>query len=409
MHVFLGQRHNLKILHVIANLAPRYGGPVKVCLEVCEQLAKRGNQVSIFTTNLDFPAGVIDVSIHKRVQKSGVDIQYFPVQFRPWVYSHGLGKKLRIRLKTFDIVHIHGLYRYPQTIAAHYARKYAVPYIVCPHGSLDPFLYNNSRNPYVKRLYEHLIEFRNLNRASAIHFTAEEERRLTRFLDLKADTVIIPNGIFPDRYRTLPPKGSFRKKYGLYGKRIVLHFGRLNFKKGLDLLVKAFSMITGRCDDCVLVIAGPDNEGYSAVVKQWIREEGIEDQVLFPGMLYGVEVLETLVDADIFALPSYTENFGIAVVEAMACGLPVIISDKVNIWREVAESGAGKVAPCFAERFAEIMLELLDNPEAARQMGEKGKALVKERYQWSKVAAAMEEAYRSIISLTSVSCTAGKS
>ena len=393
----------MKILHVIANLAPRYGGPVKVCLELCEQLTKRGNHVSIFTTNLDFPEGLIDVSIHKRVQKSGVEIQYFPVQFRPWVYSHGLGKELRIRLKTFDIVHIHGLYRYPQAIAAHYARKYVVPYVVCPHGSLDPFLYNNRRNRYVKRIYERLIEFRNLNRASAIHFTTEEERQLTGFLDMKADAVIIPNGIFPDRYKTLPPKGSFRKKHGFYDERIILHLGRINFKKGLDLLVKAFSRVAGRCDDCVLVIAGPDNEGYSAMVRQWIREEGIEERVLFPGMLHGVEVLEALVDADVFALPSYTENFGIGVVEAMACGVPVAISDKVNIWREVAESGAGKVAPCDADRFMGIMLELLDNPEAARQIGKKGKTLVKERYQWSKVAVAMEHAYRSIISFASVS------
>lgn len=374
-----------------------------MCLELCEQLAKRGNQVSIFTTNLDFPARVIDVSIHKKVQISGVEIQYFPVQFRPWVYSHGLGKELRLRLKTFDIVHIHGLYRYPQTIAAHYARKHAVPYIVRPHGSLDPFLYSNRRNRCVKRIYECLIEFRNLNRASAIHFTTKEERRLARFLDLKADAVIIPNGIFPDRYMVLPLRGSFREKHGLDGKRIILHLGRINFKKGLDLLVKSFSMIAERCNDCVLVIAGPDNEGYSDVVKQWIREEGIEDRVLFPGMLYGVEVLEAFVDSDVFALPSYTENFGIAVVEAMACGVPVAISDKVNIWREVAENGAGKVASCDADRFADIMLELLDNPEAARQMGDKGKALVKERYQWSKVAAAMEDAYRSIISSASVS------
>ena len=171
----------------------------------------------------------------------------------------------------------------------------------------------------------------------------------------------------------------------------------------MDLLAKAFSRVAGRCDDCVLVIAGPDNEGYSAMVKQWIKEEGIKERVLFPGMLHGVEVLDALVDADVFALPSYTENFGIAVVEAMACGVPVAISDKVNIWREVAESGAGKVAPCDADRFADIMLELLDNTEEARQMGKKGKTLVKERYQWSKVAASMEDAYRSIISSASVS------
>lgn len=389
----------MKILHVIANLAPRYGGPVKVCLELCEQLAKRGNQVSIFTTDLDFPEGLIDVSIHKKVQKNGVEIQYFPVQFRPWVYSHGLGKALRIRLKTFDIVHIHGLYRYPQAMAAHYARKYFVLYLVCPHGSLDPFLYNNPRNRFTKRVYEYLIELRNLNRAAAIHFTAEEERKLTGFLNLTAHSVVIPNGISMAQYESLPPRGCFRNRYGLNSEKVVLHLGRINFKKGLDLLVKGFSQVARRSENCVLVIAGPDNEGYINKVNQWIREERIEDHVVFTGMLDENGVLEALVDADVFALPSYTENFGIAVVEAMACGLPVVISDRVNIWREVKNAGAGEVVPCDTAKVADALRILLDDPKLRKTMGESGRELVKAEYDWNRVTDKMIDAYEKLVSL----------
>ena len=130
----------------------------------------------------------------------------------------------------------------------------------------------------------------------------------------------------------------------------------------------------------------PNNEGFADEARVWLKEERILDRATFTGMLLGKDKLAVLRDADMFVLPSYTENFGISVVEAMACGVPVVISDKVNIWREVAGSKAGRVAPCDADRFADIILELLDNPEMARQMGENGKALVQERYQWSKVA-----------------------
>ena len=388
----------MKILHVIASLAPRYGGPVKVCRELCEQLAKKGNIVSIFTTNLNFPKGLMDVPINKKVQENGVGIQYFPVQFRPWVYSQGLGKELKCYIRYFDIVHIHGLYRYPQSIAAHYARKHAIPYIVRPHGSLDPFLYRNPRNRFIKRIYEYLIEFRNLNQASAVHFTTEEERQLTRFLDLKADSVVVPNGILMNRYNSLPQKEGFRKKYGLDRKKVVLHLGRINFKKGLDLLIKGFSQVARRHTDYVLVIAGPDNEGYSRNVKTWIREERIEDRVVFTGMLCENEVLEAFVGADVFALPSYTENFGMAVVEAMACGLPVVISDRVNIWREVKSAGAGEVIPCNADMLADALERLLDDPVLCKTMGKAGKKLTKAEYNLDRVTDKLIDVYTNFIS-----------
>ncbi|MCK4820729.1 glycosyltransferase, partial [bacterium] len=325
------------------------------------------------------------VPINQKVQENGVEIQYFPVQFRPWVYSQGLGKELKCYIRSFDIVHIHGLYRYPQSIAAHYARKYAIPYIVRPHGSLDPLLYRNPRNRLIKRIYEYLIEFRNLNQASAVHFTTEEEGQLTRFLDLKADSVVVPNGILMNRYNSFPQKEGFRKKYGLDREKVVLHLGRINFKKGLDLLIKGFSQVARRHTDYVLVIAGPDNDGYLKNVKTWIREERIENRVIFTGMLYENEVLEALVDADVFALPSYTENFGMAVVEAMACGLPVVISDRVNIWREVKSAGAGEVIPCDADRLADALERLLDDPVLCKTMGKAGKKLAKAEYSLDRV------------------------
>ena len=397
MHVFLGQRHNLKILHIIANLAPRYGGPAKACFEMARAVASLGHKVSIYTTNQDGPAE-LDMPLDKPVFRDGVEIRYFPVQHpRFWGFSLPMALALRRAIQKVDIVHIHSLYLFHDLVAGHYCRRYNVPYLICPHGSLDPFIYKRHR--LRKTFMELLFERKNIKDAAAIHFIAEEEKKLASPYICQTRGIVVPLGLDLSEYEILPERGTFRSRYPeTDGKKIVLFFGRLNFKKGLDILVRAFARVVRVRDDVHLVLAGPDNEGYGSKVQTWLKEQGVLDRATFTGMLLGKDKLAVLRDADMFVLPSYSENFGISVVEAMACGVPVVISDKVNIWREVAESGAGKVAPCDADRFADIMLELLDNPEAARQMSEKGKALVKEQYQWSSVATAMVDVYRSIVS-----------
>jgi len=387
----------MKILHVIANLAPRYGGPVKACFEMAWATASLGHKVCIYTTNQDGPFD-LNVPTDQPVFKDGVEICYFPVQHpRFWGFSVPLAQALRKTIRAYDIVHIHSLYLFHGMIAAHYCRKYNVPYLICPHGSLDPFIYKRHR--IRKSVMEILFEHKNLKCASAIHCITEEEKKLVAPYTFQTHGIVVPHGLNLSEYENLPDMGTFKSRHTeTKGKKIILFFGRLNFVKGLDVLVRAFAKVARERDDVHLVLAGPDNEAFGEKVRGWLRSEGILDRAIFTGMLLGKDKLAVLRDADMFVLPSYSENFGISVIEAMACGLPVVISDKVNIWREVAESGAGKVAPCDADRFAEIILELLDNPEMARQMGENGKALVRERFQWSSVAVAMEDAYRSIVS-----------
>ena len=388
----------MKILHVIANLAPRYGGPPKACFEMASAVAGLGHAVSIYTTNQDGPVE-LDVPVGQPVFKDGVEIRYFPIQHpRFWGFSIPLAQALRKTIRDYDIVHIHSLYLFHNMVAANYCRKYNIPYLICSHGTLDPYIYKRHR--LRKSIMEFLFERRNIRNAAAIHFITEEEKEIAAPYICGTPGIVVPLGLNLSEYENLPDRGTFRSMHPeTRDKKIVLFFGRLNFKKGLDILAQAFGRVAKKRDDVCLVLAGPDNEGFGDKVRLWLNKEGVLARAIFTGMLLGKDKLAVLQDADMFVLPSYSENFGISVVEAMACGLSVIISDKVNIWREVKESGAGKVAPCDADRFAEIILELLDNPEMARQMGEKGKALVKERYQWSKVALAMEgRVYRSIIS-----------
>jgi glycosyltransferase involved in cell wall biosynthesis len=246
---------------------------------------------------------------------------------------------------------------------------------------------------------EILFQHRAIQCANAIYFTTEGEKRLSLPCIFQTPGVVVPIGLDINEYGNLPVQGTFRSQHPeTIGKKIVLFFGRINFTKGLDILISAFSKIAKMQGNVHLIIAGPDNEGFGKKVREWLKEKEVFNRSTFTGMLLGNDKLALLRDADLFVLPSYTENFGVSVVEAMACEVPVIISDKVNIWREVVAGGAGKVVPCDPDRFAKAMSELLEDVSTTKQMGVQGKLLVKERFQWSKVAFAMEDVYRSIIS-----------
>lgn len=364
---------------------------------MCRSLANYGEDVTIFTTNFNYPCGHLNVPLYKKIKQDGYNIFYFPFYFPKYILSFGLFRELKQKIKKFDLVHIHGIYQFPQAAAAYLARQYKVPYIIRPHGSLDPFLYK--RNRIIKRVYEYLIENRNLNGATAIHFTTSDEEQLVKTLEFSAPSVVIPNGLELKKYKNLPTFGKFRNKYRLGDKKIILFFGRINFKKGLDILVRAFANLTRKEDDVLLVIAGPDNDGYKSQVELWINKENIASKVIFTGMLHEYEALCVLRDADIFALTSYTENFGIAVVEAMSCGLPVIISDQVNIWREVYEHGAGLITSCNVNEVEEAFKKLINDDRKRKEMGSAGRMLVRKKYDWDIITKKLIATYRELCSI----------
>jgi len=386
----------MKILHVIANLAPRYGGPSKACWEMARAVARLGHEVSIYTTNQDGP-GELAVPVDRPVYRDGVEIRYFPIQSpRFWGTSLPLARALRQKIPAVDLVHLHSLYLFHNLVAGYYCRRYAIPYLMRPQGTLDPYIYRRHR--WRKRLMEIWFEDNNIRRAAALHFTTAEEAELAAPFTFQTPGLVVPLGIDSSELALLPEAGRFRDRYPELGdKHIILFFGRVNFKKGLDILVRAFGVVARRREDVHLVIAGPDNEGWGDKVRTWLSEAGLLARTTFTGMLLGPEKLAVLRDAEMFVLPSYSENFGIAVIEAMAAGLPVIISDKVNIWREVQAGGAGRVIPCEAGPLAEQILELLAQPELARQMGRNGRTLVQERFQWPRIAQNLAAAYAQII------------
>lgn len=390
---------DVKILHVAQAVSRNFGGVQTVVHDLVRAQAAAGHSVDVVSTNVDAPHGVLPVVPNRFVERDGARWCHCSVEFRPLLVSWDLEKYIRKNIKCYDIAEIHGLYRFPPTYAAWQARKQGVPYVIRPHGSLDPYLYDRSSTGRLrfKRLYERWFDLPNLHAASAIHYTAEEERERAAFLRLRAPSFVVPNGLDWAQYRSLPARGALRARWGLGEAPLVLFLGRLHFKKGLDLLVPAFDALRRRVPDVQLVIAGPENDAYGEQVRGWVRERALDAAVRFVGPLHGADVVQAYVDADVFALPSYTENFGMTVVEALACRLPVVISDQVNIHAEISGAGAGLVTRCDAGEVAQALETLMADAGRRRAMGEAGRRLVQARFTWPAIVEALTAEYERVI------------
>ncbi len=274
-----------------------------------------------------------------------------------------------------------------------------VPYLIRPHGSLNPLLYKQSHYSLaLKRLYERLFEFPNLNNASAIHYTSNAELNSALFLGINSTPVVISNGIDWPPYHHLPENGAFRKQLNLdKNAPLILFLGRINFVKGLDLLIPALARIARSIPDVHLSVVGPDNDDYGRNVKKWCQNQQVENNVSFEGYVSPDIARQAYVDADVFVLPSYTENFGMTVVEAMACGCPVVISDRVNIWRDVHDAGAGLVVGLNSDQLAEAIVKLLKDKDAATAMGQRGRHTAKKKYAWPNIVGQLTGVYQELI------------
>ena len=388
----------MRILVTSFHIAPQSGGLRVGVLGLCKGLAKRGHQVSLYTTNADGNK-TLDVSLGVSTLEEDVEVFYYPAQKTIFgnVLSYPMVRALKHRVPNVDLVLIHSLYQFTSTVAAHYCRKFRVPYVLRPHGILDTTPAHR-RRWLLKWAYIQLFEKRNFDCAAAIQYSSRMEEEMARhFMTVKSPNLLIPEGISLEPFAKLPLRGSFRAKYPeMTGKSLILHLGRLHQKKGLDLLIEAFSRVAGRRNDAHLVLAGSGDSDYVMRIAQMLRDRGVFDRATITGQLDDDEKFAVLRDADVFVLPSYGENFGISVVEAMACGLPVVISDKVGIWREIAEAEAGIVTTCQSEKIADAIERLLDDPGLRMALGRHGKTLVGAQFSVDRMAERMETAYQAL-------------
>ncbi len=404
----------MKLLCVIPSYWPafKFGGPIFGVHSLNRVLVKKGINVTVYTTNvgLDYKSVIKDAEYKIKdvvweTELDGVKVIYFSYTHffeflgeTGWQFSLPMAKALNKNIKNFDLVYIVSTWNFPVALASYYCRKFKKPYIISPRGHL--YNYVLQKKSWKKLPYYYLILKRDLQNSSAIHYTTEDEaEQCHKILELKNKYFVIPNGINLSEYINFNEKRKLIERFPhLNGKKIILFLGRINWKKGLNILISAFSMLVRERDDVHLLIVGDDDgDGYKEKVENWIKDYGIRDRVTFTGMLVGRDKLDAFACAEIFVLPSYSENFGMAAVEAMACGIPVVISNKVGIYREVEKNKAGIVVDTTAEDVYRGIKLLLDNAHIRNETAKNGRRLVEEYYDINKVADKMIEVYEEIL------------
>ena len=398
----------MNILHVIPSFAPawRYGGPVVAAVGLTKELARQGHNVAVMTTNIDGTRD-LDVPLGRPVDMDGVEVWYYAVQRPRWYcFSRPLALALKKRVGSYDIVHVHSIFLWPTTVAAFWSRRRGVPYMIHAIGSLDETTIRKSYAPWTtsvssrfkKWAYMRTIGRFDIDRASAIHFTSKADMEAGRALNVRPPGYVLPLGVDPDLGRSTPPGASIRERHPeLRDKRIVLFLGRLDPIKGLGILLEAVFDLASRRGDFALVVAGSGLPKYDRQVRSSVRERRLEGRVVFVGHIEGADKWSLLRESDLFVLPSYHENFPIAVLEAMATGLPVVVSDKVKIHEEISEAGAGLVTGLDPTDVASAIDGLLSDEARGTRMGEAGAEYVRERWSWERAATDIASAYENIV------------
>ena len=393
----------MKVLCVIPYYYPatQYGGPIASVHGLNKSLVKQGIDVSVYTTDM----GIEDrVEVGGTVVVDGVKVTYFKhagsigsIGLGGWGFSPGITMAIKHNIAEYDLVYINVLWSYPAAIACHYSRIYSKPYVIATRGML--YGYTMGKKAWKKWPYYHLIAKRYMRNASAIHYTTHDEANQCHDrLGLLNKAIVVPNGIDPDEYSNkefADAEGGIVSQ--LAGKRVILFLGRVHWIKGLDILAKAFGLIARNRDDVHLLIAGPDENGYKKKIQKLLDDEEVLGKVTFINMLKGEEKRRIFSISNIFVLPSYSENFGIVVIEAMASGVPVVVSENVGVSDDVRKEESGIVVSLDSKQLAAGLQKLLDNPDLGVRMGEQGRKVVKQRYAWDKVAGSMIEVFNQIV------------
>lgn len=330
----------MRILHLVASLDPRDGGIVEAIRQLADVSVRLGctnEAATLDPPHSDFFSG-FNFPVHG-LGPGATHFRYSP-HLNTWLLAH---------LAQFDVAVIHGLWQYQAFATRAAARRLNIPYVVYPHGMLDPYFKRAFPLKHAKKwLYWPWADYRVLRDAAAVLFTTEEERLLARqsFWLYSAREKVVNLGTARPTGQPGAQREAFYHRYPeLRAKRIALFLSRLHPKKGCDLAIRAFAAAVPKNSEWQLVLAGPDQVGWQRDLVGLCDSLNVSNSVTFTGMLEGDGKWGAFHSAEFFFLPSHQENFAVVVAEALACGVPVFISDKINIWREVASSGCGLVAP----------------------------------------------------------------
>jgi glycosyltransferase involved in cell wall biosynthesis len=378
----------MKILN-ICGYSWDIGGPPKIIYDHAIVQMQLGAEVTILTPIskgqkvYSLPEGTKIVTC-KRHWFAKIWAEFSPELYQ-WIKKHG---------NEYDIIHIHGVWHFAGV--APYLAGIKTPKCITIHGLLDRW---TIRQGYWKKyIFGQLFQKRILKNTELIQINnTDEQGDVKRFLGFEhPNVIIVPNGMNLQDFKKLPIKGNFRKKINIPdGIKIILFLSRINIKKGLDLLLPAFKEVANQREDCWLVMAGPD-DGYLSETQAFIRENNLENRIKLVGMLTGTEKLEAFADADIFALPSHSEGFSIATLEALISGIPSLLSDRVGFGEAIRETNAAHLVELTPKSIGEGLHKMLDNEDYCRQLSKNGINLVKDRYDIELVARQLFKEFQKI-------------
>jgi glycosyltransferase involved in cell wall biosynthesis len=386
----------MKVLHVIPAVAPRYGGPSKAIFEMCTSLKSAGCEAVVCTTDADGQAE-LPVDLGSPLDYQGVKTIFFHRRFsEAFKYSRTMSQWLSANVSRFDVVHIHAVFSHSSLAAARACRANNVPYIVRPLGTLDPW--GMRQKPLRKQLFMKFGVDSMLRNAAAIHYTTSDEKNAVEQTLGYGKGTIVPLGIDLTAFSASKTLDEDYAKARPGGKGpYILVMSRLHHKKGLELLFQCFSELTKESGlgDWQLVIAGDGDRDYVDSLKRLAEAVGGKDSIIFLGWLGGDEKIAALKGASMLALPSYQENFGVCIIEALACGVPVFISPHVNLAPDIIEAGAGWVVALDKASLQDGLRTAMQNERERIDRGRSGRRLA-QQFSASEIALRLLALYNSV-------------
>lgn len=399
----------MNILIVIPYVGPIYGGTSKVVRELAQGFSNLGITVDIITTNAN-GSGKLDVPLNVWIEEEYYRVQYFPCWHRyDLIFSSSLIGWLFNHLSDYDLIHTNTVFA-PLVLLTHWICKlHKVPYIMTPHGMLEPWAL--SYKSWKKHFYYALFEKPALQQSSAIHVLANSEANNLKSLGFQ-HTIVVPNGIHLQEFEILPEPELFYQKFpATRNKTIILFLGRIDPKKGLDLLAPAFAKVHQKFPHTHLVVAGPDSIGFLPTAQHYFEQAGVQESVTFTEMLSGSLKHAALAAASLYVSPSYSEGFSMSVLEGLASGVPCVITTGCN-FPEAAAAKAAHVVNIDTDAIADALIHCLSHPQQAKIMGDRAREFILKNYTWEQSAKKLTQVYQAIIrgqsipqSLTSLSAS----
>lgn len=369
----------MKVVHVISDLDPRAGGPVAALDGLARALCGEGVDVTVVATYTNKH----DLRLAKSLLDTGVNLRLIGPAHRPLAWVPGLCRQLAPEFDGAEVIHVHALWEEVQHHACSVAHRLRIPFVIRPCGMLDKW--SLSRSALQKRLYLRFRMRRHLNRAAAIHYLTRQEADSSSHLGLVTPSIVEPNGIDLDAFTRPITRGHFRGQYRIpTDRKIVAFLGRIDKGKGVEYLVPAWARLPQPRP--LLVVIGPDWKNFRTHVNLLVQEHSVNGDILFTGMLKSEAKIAALRDADLFAMPSEHENFGVAVIEALAAGLPAVVSDQVALGEVIRQHDLGSVVPIDPAAIAAAIQHWLARDDARHAAGQRAADIAADLFNWRNIA-----------------------